>query len=133
MAIYLVDTNIISYANNKHSLWQNYEPLVRNHTLLLAAQSVAELRLGARLSNWGERRQQRLEMLITTYSVIYPNDSICTAWAEIKAQGKKRGHPISTEDAWIAATALAFAVPLVTHNKKDFDFINGLSIISEQA
>lgn len=133
MATYLVDTNIISYANNQHSLWQTYEPLVRNHPLLLAAQTVAELRFGAKLNNWGERRQQRLEMLMAKYSVVYPNDNICSAWAEVSAQGRKRGHPVSAEDAWIAATALAFAVPLVTHNRKDFDFINSLEIISEQA
>jgi len=32
-------------------------------------------------------------------------------------------------DAWIAATALAFGIPLATHNKNDFAHIAGLDII----
>jgi predicted nucleic acid-binding protein len=33
---------------------------------------------------------------------------------------KKIGRPISVGDAWIAATALAYNAPLVTHNPDDF-------------
>lgn len=39
--------------------------------------------------------------------------------------------PISAADAWIAATALLYGVPLVTHNRKDFEGIDGLVVISE--
>jgi predicted nucleic acid-binding protein len=34
-------------------------------------------------------------------------------------------------DAWIAATALVFDIPLVTHNRRHFDFIENLTLISE--
>jgi predicted nucleic acid-binding protein len=133
VATYLVDTNIISYANNEHSLWQVYEPIVGSHSLYLAAQTVAELRFGARYGHWGERRTQRLEVLISKYGVVYPNDAVCTAWADVRVLGFEKGRPMHASDAWIAATALALDVPLVTHNAKDFDFIPNLSIISERA
>lgn len=131
MATLLVDTNIVSYADNEHGIWQRYEPLVAGHTLLIAAQTVAELRYGALAKNWGERRRTRLELLMGAYTVAYPNDAICTGWAEVRVSSRQKGRPISPADAWIAATALAFEVPLVTHNEKDFDLIDSLKIISE--
>ena len=128
MAVLLVDTNIINYAYGEHSLWQDYAPLLEGQTLLVAAQSIAELRFGAKLKNWGERKRKRLEILLINYTVIYPNDDICTAWANVKVQSHQQGQPIRSANAWIAATALAFEVPLVTHNKKDFEFIEGLEL-----
>jgi predicted nucleic acid-binding protein len=38
---------------------------------------------------------------------------------------------ISAEDARIAATAIEYACPLVTHNSADFHGIPGLTIITE--
>ena len=85
MAVLLVDTNVISYADNEHSLWQYYKPVLDGQTLLIAAQTVAELRYGALLRNWGTRRKTRLERLMENCTTVYPNDAICTLWAELKA------------------------------------------------
>jgi len=41
------------------------------------------------------------------------------------------GHPIAPGDAWIAAAALAFRIPLVTHNRKHFEHVPGLIVVSE--
>lgn len=42
----------------------------------------------------------------------------------------RRKQPISTADAWIAATALSYDLKLVTHNPKDFRGIPGLRILT---
>ena len=131
MAVLLVDTNVISYADNEHSLWTSYEPILRGNTLLTAAQTVAELRFGAMVKHWGERRRTRLEMLLSSYTVAYPNDAVCTEWAKVRTTSYQLGRPISQSDAWIAATALALGIPLVTHNRRDFDFVPELELISE--
>jgi tRNA(fMet)-specific endonuclease VapC len=39
-------------------------------------------------------------------------------------------HPMSVADSWIAATAIRHKLPIVTHNKKHFEHVPGLSIIS---
>ena len=131
--IVVIDTNIISYIFYNRELSKRYESHLKNTNPVIAAQTIAELRFGAYLKNWGEKRLTILESLINTYTVIHTNNDICTAWASIKTQSYQKGRPMSEADIWIAATALAFGVPLVTHNKKDFDFIDKLSIISEQA
>jgi predicted nucleic acid-binding protein len=43
----LADTNILSYAHDQHTLWNAYHSLLKGHGVLIAAQTVAELRYGA--------------------------------------------------------------------------------------
>jgi predicted nucleic acid-binding protein len=38
---------------------------------------------------------------------------------------------MQTADAWIAATALLYEVPLITHNRRDYEGVAGLVLISE--
>jgi predicted nucleic acid-binding protein len=47
------------------------------------------------------------------------------------AQGKKSGKVIATVDAWIAATALAYEIPLVWHNGKHYSGVEKLTLICE--
>lgn len=47
-------------------------------------------------------------------------------YALVRAQRKHAGMPISTEDAQIAAIALASSMKLVTRNTKDFEEIDDL-------
>lgn len=51
-------------------------------------------------------------------------------YAAIVAQRTHVGRPISTEDAQIAAIALAHDVTLATRNVSDFEGIDGLQIIN---
>jgi predicted nucleic acid-binding protein len=51
-------------------------------------------------------------------------------YALIRAQRQRAGRPISTEDAQIAAIALAANLTLVTRNTKDFEGIDGLLVIN---
>jgi predicted nucleic acid-binding protein len=40
---------------------------------------------------------------------------------------------MGSADAWIAATALALPVPLVTNNPKDYRHLNTLQLVSTSA
>ena len=53
-----------------------------------------------------------------------------TAWEWARVMSIK-GRPIAEADAWVAAVALRHGLPLVTHNRKHFDGIPGLTVISE--
>ena len=44
---------------------------------------------------------------------------------------RKAGRRLETADAWIAATALLYDAPLLTHNSSDYQGVPALKIITE--
>jgi len=48
----------------------------------------------------------------------------------LEAERERKGLPISCADTWIAACAVCYGIPLVTHNTADFDEISNLQVIS---
>jgi predicted nucleic acid-binding protein len=71
-----------------------------------------------------------LERYIDQFLVQPSTMAMAHHWAEIVSDGRRRGRPISTSDAWVAATARFLGVPLVTHNQKDFAGVPQLELIS---
>ena len=45
-------------------------------------------------------------------------------------RGPPEGCPIQTADAWIAASALHYQVPLITHNAGDYEMISHLELLT---
>jgi tRNA(fMet)-specific endonuclease VapC len=80
----------------------------------------------------GQKRRSEFEdYLAKNYGVIYADDNLCEMWAQIKSAAHKKGRPLDTSDAWVAAVALLFDIPLVTHNRRHFENVKDLKIISE--
>jgi tRNA(fMet)-specific endonuclease VapC len=125
------DTNILSYIFNKHSYANLYQRHLKGNIVLISSQTVAEMRFGALKRNWGVTRLAALESFLTNYITVYPNDVICSLWARVRVDAEFQGKHVSKDDAWIAATALAMDVPLITHSKQDFEFVQSLTVISE--
>ncbi len=46
---------------------------------------------------------------------------------------RRANAPISEPDAWIAATAIRYQLPLITRNHLDFNFIDDLELIPVRA
>ncbi len=127
----LVDTNIISFLLKGDSRINFYEEHLRNKQLAVSFMTVAELYQWAYLKNWGEKRIYLLEnKLQEDYLVLPCNITTCQYWAKVRTLCQSKGRPISTQDAWIAAIALQYQLPLVTHNPKDFISINDLVLIT---
>jgi tRNA(fMet)-specific endonuclease VapC len=112
-----------------HTLAEVYRPHLEGHVLAISFMTVAELFEGAIRARWGKRKRTLLESALRSYLVIPASPELCQRWGEVRSE--RRRQPISSEDAWIAATALLHDCPLVTHNPGDFHGIAGLSIISE--
>jgi tRNA(fMet)-specific endonuclease VapC len=123
-----VDTNVISFVLKGHKLAANYQPHLTGYTLAVSFMTVAEMREGAVLAGWGQRRLATLETTINQLLILHTDDDVCRKWAEIRAA--RRAQPIGVADAWIAATALAHSLELVTHDTVDFQNIVGLTVIS---
>ena len=129
MGLILLDTNVVSYLMNSHSLASQYRPYLTGNTPAVCFQTVAELFQGAFRARWGKKRVAELERTIARYLVVPSSHEASQEWARVRYQ--RRHEPISAEDAWMAATALTYDCPLVTHNPKDFRGIRGLRVITE--
>lgn len=93
--------------------------------------TVAELYQWAAVRKWGERRRSQLtHALKTNYTVLSFDIVLCQIWGEVRAERQAIGKPFSPQDAWVAATAIHYNLPLVTHNPKDFVSIQDLKIIT---
>jgi predicted nucleic acid-binding protein len=129
VALRLLDTNIVSFVVRRNSLFIAYRKYFRGFTLAVSFQTVAELLEGAALASWGPAKRARLEMTLNSYIIFQSDDTVCEHWADIRAA--RRTQPIGVADAWIAATAIAFGLELVTHNPADFRGVPGLAILTE--
>ena len=131
MNIVLLDTNIVSFMFKSDSRAQAYAPYVQGQRLAISFMTVAELYQWAAVHRWGNRRIKKLEQVLqTTYTILTFDVALCQHWGDVRAFRRSMGRPISSEDAWIAATALQYNLPLITHNPKDFDGIPSLKIIT---
>ena len=130
--IVVVDTNVVSYIFKRDSRETLYKPHLQGRVAIIAAQTFAELEAWPLKNRWGTRRHEALQAYLETYAFAEVDKAICLQWAKVQADSMRRGRPITEADAWIAATALAYAVPLVTHNPDDFKDVPGLTVITEK-
>lgn len=91
----------------------------------------AELEQWALERNWGTQRRESMRAYLRQYILAPFDEAICLRWAEVRDSTRRNGRPIGTADAWVAAAALLYAAPLVTHNRAHYAGVNGLTLISE--
>jgi predicted nucleic acid-binding protein len=130
--VVVVDTDVVSFIFKGDTRGTLYRPHLDGQIAVIAAQTRAELELWTLERNWGARRKDLLRQELRKYVLAPFTEAVCLRWAQILDNARRTGRPVSTTDAWVAATALAYAVPLVTHNSSDFAGIPGLTIISEK-
>ena len=124
----LVDTDVFSYLFKADTRAALYLPHLRGEITHIAFATVAELYRWAIKSNWGAPRVNDLLQSIKSFTILGYDDATAWHWASVRTIG---GRPMSVGDAWIAAVALRHGLPLITHNRKDYEFIPGLTILSE--
>ncbi len=131
MAAVVVDTDVLSFQFKRDTRADLYDAHLAHKILTVSFMTVAELDLWALLHRWGEARKKGMQELLRAY-LIHPFDrELCLKWAEVTSSVRRKGHDIQVGDAWIAATALRHGIPLVTHNRRDFANVEGLTVISE--
>ena len=131
MTAALVDTDVLSLLYKRDSRASLYESHVAGRLLGISFMTLAELERWAIERSWGAWRRWELADFLKKFIILPANRELCCQWGEVSFQGRQRGRPIQTADAWIAATALLYEVPLITHNRRDYEGIAGLELISE--
>lgn len=129
----VVDTNVVSYIFKEDTRGDLYHAHLDERVQLVSFMTVAELALWAELHNWGKKRRADLAAFMRRFTVIESDHALCQTWAEMRARVQRAGQHIDHADAWVAATALLYDVPLVTHNRRHFTPVAGLQMISASA
>jgi tRNA(fMet)-specific endonuclease VapC len=131
----LLDTNVFSFllrqADTRASL---YRPHIQDRIAVISYVTIGELYFWAEGRKWGVERLRLLEEKIRDTTVIRYDLEVCRTYARLK-QGLKTPsgshRVIGDNDLWIAACAVRHAIPLITHNRRHFEGIAGLTVISE--
>lgn len=127
----VVDTDVVSFVFKDSHYAQIYAQHLTNRLLVISFMSVAELDLWALQRNWGANRIGAMELYLKGFTVVPWDRDVCRTWAQVIDSERRQGRVIGVADAWIAATALIYKVPLVTHNRRHYESIQSLRVISE--
>lgn len=111
-----------------------FKALLHGHRLVLAAQTVAEVRAGALQRNWGQRRVSDMEAKLRRLGLLPVDDEVCRCWAELKAECARTGHALGQKehdgDRWIAATARRYGL-LLASNDRIFKGSPGITLLGD--
>jgi len=121
----LVDTNVIikllSGDENAVRLFNNAE------NIAVPATVAGELFYGAYKSSRAQENLKLFTDFLSQYAILPVDSEVAKAYGEIKAQLVQKGMPIPENDIWIAATAKAHQLTLLTFDSH-FSNIEGLQI-----
>jgi predicted nucleic acid-binding protein len=126
----VADTDVVSFLFKNHPIGRRYDPDLSGRVALISFMTVAELERWAIQYRWGEHRLRRLHLYLNRFTVVPSSPDLCRTWGEVMVAAQAAGRRIECADAWIAATAVLYNVPLVTHNRNDYLGVPGLTLIS---
>jgi len=97
----------------------------------VSAVTVAELHVGVLAARDVDTRALRLATLeaINDVEVLAVDEAVAAAWARLRVHLAEAGRRLNVNDLWIAATALANDLPVVTQND-DFGPVAGVAGLS---
>lgn len=125
----VVDTNVVSYLFREGTIGNDYRYLIAGRRKGVSLLTFEELHFGAALQHWSHATCERLRAFLTEFVAIQVPAEAAEVCAALRARRRRIGRPIELADAWVAATALWYDIPLVTHDR-DFERIPGLKVIT---
>jgi len=98
--------------------------------LAVSAITIGELRAGVLAAEGIEVRARRLATLTAALALdpVPVDEQVAAAWATLRVLLRDHGQRMPVNDSWIAATAIALQVPVVTQDD-DYPAVPGLVVI----
>ena len=129
MALFMLDTDTISFALRGHGGVGLEVAQRRPSELCMSAITLAELRFGA-----DKRKSKKIRAAVDAFAdaiQVLPFDASAAArFGLIAASLSERGVPIGQMDTLIASHALVLNATLVTNNQKHFSKVHGLRLVN---
>ena len=126
----IVDTDVVSMLFKGDTRALAYRPHITGRLLGISFMTLAVFELWHLERKFFQIRKLELAQHLTRYAVLPVSRELCAKWAEVSFAAKRKGRPIQTADAWIAASALHYRVPLITNNRSDYSVVDGLTLLS---
>ncbi len=119
----LADTSLFIASESGRTLSDEGVP----DTLAISIITLAELRAGVLAARDLQTRARRLTTLsfVAQYDVIVVDASVAEAWGQLRVALRDAGRRLGVNDSWVAATAIALDVPLVSQDR-GFEGVPGL-------
>src|SRR5262252_10919736 len=108
----VVDTGVFGAQLTRRTwpLGESYRPFVESRAALVSFVTVAELRFGARLAEWGPQRLRRLDRELERADTIWPGPELIDAYVALRCWCTKGGHALGQKDhddnRWVVATKM---------------------------
>jgi predicted nucleic acid-binding protein len=120
----LLDTSVFIAAESGRALRSEAMPTAS----AISSITRAELRVGVFAAENVEIRDRRIATLEASarFPVIPVDDEVARAWAQMRVYLAASGRCVNANDMWIAATAAAYEIPVLTQGA-DFDVLNGVA------
>ncbi|MEK6910611.1 MAG: type II toxin-antitoxin system VapC family toxin [Nanoarchaeota archaeon] len=129
--VFLDTSFVIDYLRgreNARKVYQNFK--ISGESLNISAIVITELITGAYVSKKTEEEISKVKNFLAETSIFDFTEDDAFEAGKIEAQLMKKGDSIEPEDIMIASTALLNEETLVTRNKKHFEKIPNLKIVS---
>ena len=122
----LADTSVFIARESDRPLQESLFP----DELAVSIITIGELRAGVLATNDVKIRDQRLATLTAamTLDPVSVDDDVAAQWARLRVLLRDSGQRMPVSDSWIAATAMALDVPIVTQDD-DYIRLAELSVI----
>ena len=122
----LADTSIFIAQEAERPILEGSLP----EELAVSVITIGELRAGVLAATDTPTRDRRLSTLeaAQTLQPVPIDDRVAAAWARLRIVLRDQGLSMPVNDSWIAATAMALDVPVVTQDD-DFPLIDELDVV----
>ena len=122
----LADTSIFIAREAERPILEDSLP----EELAVSVITIGELRAGVLAATDTPTRDRRLSTLEAALSLqpLPIDDRVAAAWARLRIALRDQGLKMPVNDSWIAATAMALDVPVVTQDH-DFPLVDELDVV----
>jgi len=127
----LLDTDVYSYLTKGDTHASLYRPHVEGRTICVSFITVGEILYGAKKKKWSNAKIEDAKQKLKSVVIIPYDYELCVQYGELKATLEAQGITVALHDLWIAACALRHSIPLISNNRRHFEQIPGLELISE--
>jgi tRNA(fMet)-specific endonuclease VapC len=127
---YIVDTDwVIHYLNGKQDIVEKLKSL-RKDGVALSVISLAELYDGVYYSTRPSDDEKSLNDFLTGVTILGIDEETCKLFGKQRGKLKREGRIIDNFDLMIASSCLRWNLTLLNNNRKHFERLDDLKIIS---